>query len=237
LSHSLHYSLEFQKKPSDHPSADEKSSYELYELKSHRQINGGWQLLALYEDNNHLFKPYEEWGNLKDVFTDCIDDDDHDHNLTILYVKDTLGVTCPKDLRREVAILAKKDIKFFQPNESDSEDSSAESEREDIDESNKKSTTSPCGNLHDSVHSLKLVDTPYYFEKGRKYHGVACCKCNQAIFGKICGANPAYVCPNFDLNKVMCKHIACTKCYTAEALSQCSGTRRSRNAASREPQS
>jgi hypothetical protein len=230
-------SLGFPNQPSDHPSVDEKSSYELYELKSHRKIDGCWQLLAVYEDNNNLFKPYEEWGNLKDVFTDCIDNDNQDSNLTILYIKDTLAVTCPKELRWEVAVLAKKSIKFFLPNESDSEDSSDNSEREDIAESNNISTTSSCGNLHDSVHGFKIVDTHYYFEKGRKYHGVACCKCTKAIIGKICSANPAYVCPNFDLNKVMCKHIACTKCHTAEALSQCSGTRRSRTAASRGPQS
>ena len=122
-------SLGFPNQPSDHPSVDEKSSYELYELKSHRKIDGCWQLLAVYEDNNNLFKPYEEWGNLKDVFTDCIDNDNQDSNLTILYIKDTLGVTCPKELRWEVAVLAKKSIKFFQPSESDSEDSSDNSER------------------------------------------------------------------------------------------------------------
>ena len=205
----------------------EAGDADIVEITNHRKGSGGWELKYIMEEwlgpNN--IKKIEDWAELETLFADCqipVEEGKESENLVVTYCKVT---NCAKDLKKKVAKLAGQSVENLF--------SSVSKKNKSI---NKEIQQSPAPPLPQPTmiycnHSSGVFNcgayvmegNSFYFQVGRKWHGLPCKGCGTVI-GTCAGqfkptmSQPCYVCEYYKLDKTDCKEILCLKCYRTKSL-------------------
>jgi hypothetical protein len=187
--------------PSDHPRSDHEADYECMEIMNHRVVGRtAWELQAQYEDNHQKFQPYSVWASVQDVWKDC-DEGDDDENLVMKYIQ-TIE-QCPRGLKEAIGKICGRDLVA----EGQEAKKKASNHNHVIIEEN-----CTCQMKHNESSSFVKIDENYYFQKGRKFHGLPCMTCKNDPGPASC-RNPVFVCQKLHLDKAECDKILCGKCH------------------------